>query len=244
MPTSLQDYVVIITGGSSGLGAATARKLIPLGARVMLAARREDQLRSLTAELGPNARYIVTDVASQPAVEHLVRETLRVFGRVDALWNNAGVMALAPFEQGNVADWERQIDINLKGVLYGIHAVLPHLLAQGSGHILATSSIGGLKTMPTSGVYSATKWAVRVLMETLREELAGKIKVTTLYPGSTATELRHAPGGAGLAAAPAGFHDVQQLAAADVAEAVVYALSQPPGVAVNEITVRPLTQKL
>ena len=239
---NIKDKVVVITGASSGMGAATARLLAQLGAKVVLAARREDQLRELTAELGENAHYVLTDVSQRADVEHLIAQAIARFGHVDALWNNAGIMPLSFFDEGKVEEWDRMIDINIKGVLYGINAVLPHMLARGQGHILATSSVGGLKTLPTSGVYGGTKYAVRAIMETLREEMAGKIKVTTVYPGVVATELGHDITSPKVAAVIAQFQDIEKLESADIARAVVYALSQPGSVVVNDLVLRPVAQ--
>ncbi|RYY15281.1 MAG: SDR family oxidoreductase [Cytophagaceae bacterium] len=158
-----KDKVVVITGASSGMGAATARLLAHQGAKVVLAARREDQLQALTAELGENAHYVLTDVSKRADVDSLIQQAIARFGHVDALWNNAGIMPLSFFDEGKVDEWDRMIDINIKGMLYGINAVLPHMLARGQGHILATSSVAGLKTLPTSGVYGGTKYAARAI---------------------------------------------------------------------------------
>jgi NADP-dependent 3-hydroxy acid dehydrogenase YdfG len=241
---NLQNQVVVITGASSGMGAATARKLVQAGAKVVLAARREDQLKALVAELGENAHYVLTDVSQRADMDHLVQEAIAHFGRLDVLWNNAGVMPISFFEEGKVDEWDRMIDVNLKGVLYGIQAVLPHMLARGTGHILATSSVSGYKTFPSTGVYSATKFAVRAIMETLREELAGKIKVTTIYPGAVVTELGHDITSAKIGEIVAKMPPMQRLDADDIANAVVCLLSQPAHVVVNDLTIRPLDQPI
>jgi NADP-dependent 3-hydroxy acid dehydrogenase YdfG len=241
---NLQNQVVVITGASSGMGSATARKLVQAGAKVVLAARREAQLQSLVAELGENAHYVLTDVRQRADVDALIQQAIARFGRVDVLWNNAGVMPISFFDEGKVEEWDRMIDINLKGVLYGIQAVLPHMLERGTGHILATSSVSGYKTFPSTGVYSATKFAVRAIMETLREELAGKIKVTTIYPGAVVTELGHDITSAKLGEIMAKLPPMQRLDADDIANAVVYLLSQPAHVAVNDLTIRPLDQPI
>jgi NADP-dependent 3-hydroxy acid dehydrogenase YdfG len=188
---NIKDKVIVITGASSGMGAATARKLAGLGAKVVLAARREDQLKALVNELGVNAIYVVTDVSKRTDLDNLVKQAISKFGHVDVLWNNAGIMPISFFDEGHVDEWDKMIDINIKGVLYGINAVLPHMLERGQGHILATSSVGGLKTSPGIGVYSGTKFAVRAIMDTLREEVAQTIKVTTIFPGATQSELGH-----------------------------------------------------
>ncbi|UOQ69446.1 SDR family oxidoreductase [Hymenobacter volaticus] len=241
---NLQNQVVVITGASSGMGAATARKLVQLGAKVVLAARREDQLQALVAELGEHAHYVRTDVSQRADMDNLIQQAIARFGRVDVLWNNAGVMPVSFFDEYQVEEWERMIDINLKGVLYGIQAVLPHMLERGTGHILATSSTAGFKTHAGTGVYSATKFAVRAVMETLREELAGQIKVSTIYPGSVMTELGHDITSPKIGAMVSQMPPMQRLTADDIANAVVYLLSQPAHVAVNDLLIRPLDQPM
>jgi len=239
---NIKDKVVVITGASSGMGAATARLLAQSGAKVVLAARREDQLKALVAELGENTHYVLTDVAKRADVDNLIQQAIAKFGHVDALWNNAGIMPLSFFDEGKVEEAERMIDINLKGVLYGIYAVLPHMLERGQGHILTTSSVAGLRTNQSSGVYSGTKFAVRALMDVLREEVAGKVKVTTVFPGIVTTELGHDITSPKVAAVMGSFASQGALEADDIARAVVYALSQPANVVVNDLVLRPLQQ--
>ena len=241
---SIKDKVVVITGASSGMGAATARKLIRLGAKVVLGARREEQLKALVKELGGNAIYVKTDVSKKADVDNLILQAIAAFGKIDVLWNNAGIMPVSFFDEGKLEEWERMIDINIKGVLYGIHAILPHMLERGSGHIIATGSTAGLKTHVASGVYSGTKFAVGAIMETLREELAGKIKVTTISPGAVATELGHDITSAKVFEMFGGLMDLPKLHADAIADAVVYAISQPGNIGINEITIRPLEQAL
>src|SRR5260221_2868310 len=186
---NVKDTVVIIAGASSGMGAVTARKLVQHGAKVVLAARREDKLQQLVTELGTAAIFVKTDVSRRADVDNLIRQAIKEFGKVDVLWNNAGIMPISFFEEGKVEEWDRMIDINIKGVLYGINAVLPYMLERGQGHILATSSIGGKITFKSGGVFSGTKIAVKAIMETLRDETAGKVKTTTIYPGAVTTDL-------------------------------------------------------
>jgi len=236
----LKNKVIVITGASSGMGAAAAKKLVELGAKVVLAARREDQLKELVNEMGDNASYLITDVSKRSDVDALIQHAITKFGKVDVLWNNAGIMPISFFEEGKVEEWERMIDINIKGVLYGIHAVLPHMLQRGDGHILATSSMGGLNTFPSGGVYSATKYAVRAIMETLRKEVGEKIKVTTLYPGTVATELGHDITSPKVSALFGNLNDLPKMDAEAIVNAVVYALSQPGNITVNDIMLRPL----
>jgi NADP-dependent 3-hydroxy acid dehydrogenase YdfG len=241
---NIQNKVVVITGASSGIGAAGARKLIQLGAKVVLAARREDQLKVLAEELGTNAIYVKTDVTKKADLANLIQQAITAFGKVDVLWNNAGIMPLSFFEEGKVEEWDSMIDINIKGVLYGIHAVLPHMLEKGKGHIITTSSTAGAKTNPGSGVYSGTKFAIGAIMETLRQEMSGKIKVTTIAPGAVATELGNTITSAKVFELYGALVEMPKLNAEAIADAVVYAISQPGNIAVNEISVRPLEQMI
>jgi NADP-dependent 3-hydroxy acid dehydrogenase YdfG len=236
------EKVIVITGASSGIGAATARKLVQLGAKVVLAARREDKLQAMVAELGDNAIYVVTDVSKRADLDNLIRLAIAQFGHVDVLLNNAGIMPISYFEEGLVDEWDRMIDINIKGVLYGINAVLPHMLERGQGHIISTSSVAGLKTLAGAGVYSGTKFAVKAIMETLREEVAQTIKVTTIYPGATQSELGHDITSPKIKAQYGNLTAMPKMDEAAIADAVIYAISQPGNISVNEITVRPLGQ--
>jgi NADP-dependent 3-hydroxy acid dehydrogenase YdfG len=239
---NIENKVIVITGASSGIGAATARKLIKLGAKVILAARREDQLKLLVEELGENAMYVITDVSKRPDLDNLVKKTIDRFGKIDVFWNNAGIMPISFFDEGKVEEWDRMIDINIKGVLYGINAVLPHMLERGEGHILATSSVGGIKTTPGIGVYSGTKFAVKAIMETLREEVALTIKVTTIFPGATQSELGHDITSPKIKAAFGNLQNMPKMDEEAISNAVIYAISQPGNITVNEIVLRPLGQ--
>jgi NADP-dependent 3-hydroxy acid dehydrogenase YdfG len=237
---NIRDKVVVITGASSGMGAATARKLVQHGAKVVLAARREDKLQQLVAELGGGALFVKTDVSRRADVDNLIRQAIKEFGKVDVLWNNAGIMPISFFEEGKVEEWDRMIDINIKGVLYGINAVLPLMLERGQGHILATSSIGGKVTFKSGGVYSGTKFAVRAIMETLRDETAGKIKTTTIYPGAVTTELGQDITSPKVFELFGALENIDRLDADAIADAVIYAISQPGNIAINDITLRPI----
>jgi NADP-dependent 3-hydroxy acid dehydrogenase YdfG len=237
---NIKDKVIVITGASSGMGAVTAQKLAALGAKVVLAARRLDKLQALVYELGENAMFVQTDVTVRSDLDRLIALAIQKFGRVDVLWNNAGIMPVSFFEEGHVEEWDKMIDVNIKGVLYGINAVLPHMLERGTGHILATSSIVGKRIFQSSGVYSGTKYAVRAIMETLRDETAGKIKVTTIYPGAVTTELGHDITSSKVAKMAEGMGNFDRLDASAIADAVIYAISQPSNVAVNDVTIRPL----
>jgi NADP-dependent 3-hydroxy acid dehydrogenase YdfG len=181
-------------------------------------------------------------VSKQADFDNLAQQTIARFGHIDVLWNNAGVMPISFFEEGKVEEWERMIDINIKGVLYGINAVLPHMLQRGQGHILATSSVGGLRTFPSGGVYSATKFAVRAIMETLHQEVCDKIKVTTIYPGATQSELGHDITSPKVRALYGNFENMPRMDEEAIADAVIYAISQPQNVIINDLVLRPLGQ--
>jgi NADP-dependent 3-hydroxy acid dehydrogenase YdfG len=239
---NIKDKVIVITGASSGMGAATARKLAELGAKVVLAARREDELQALVQELGDNTIYVKTDVSKRSDTDNMIRQAIEKFGQVDVLWNNAGIMPISYFDEGKVEEWDSMIDINIKGVLNGINAVLPHMLERGKGHILATSSIAGLKTFQSAGVYSATKYAVRAIMDTLTEEMAGKVRVTTVYPGAVTTGLGRTITSTKVIERFGQLKDLTALHVDDIANAVIYAISQPDHVAVNDIVIRPAGQ--
>lgn len=238
---SLQGKVVMITGASSGIGEACARRLARHGARLVLAARRTDRLAQLAAELGESTLWAATDVTRLDELEALATAARERFGRIDVLINNAGIMPISMLAQGCVDDWSRMIDVNIKGVLYGIHVVLGGMLAQGSGHVINISSVAGLTVGPGSAVYSGTKFAVRAISEGLRQECVGKVRVTTICPGLVTSELTES------ITIPAFKERAQKLyegaiSADAIADAVVYAIGQPDQVAVNEIVVRPLSQ--
>jgi NADP-dependent 3-hydroxy acid dehydrogenase YdfG len=239
---NIKGKVVVITGASSGMGAATARKLIGLGAKVVLAARREDQLKTMVKELGKNSMYVITDVSKRADMDNMIKQAIDQFDHINVLWNNAGVMPISFFDEGLVDEWDRMIDINIKGVLYGINAVLPHMLQRGKGHILATSSIGGLKTSPGIGVYAGTKFAVRAIMDTLREEVAQTIKVTTIFPGATQSELGHDITSPKIRALYGNLKDMPKMDEEAIANAVIYAISQPDNITINDVVLRPLGQ--
>lgn|SRR5512138_604161 len=231
--------VVIITGASSGIGAATARVLAQNGAKVVLGARRTDRLRTLVnaiREGGGTAEYKAVDVTNRESVLELVTFGRDTYGRVDVLFNNAGVMPVSPMNALKTEEWDRIIDVNIRGVLNGIAAALPIMEAQGSGHIINTASTGAHAIGAQFGVYCASKYAVRAITEGLRQEM-DKIRVTLISPGVTESELGHDISVTETASA------VQQLRttalpASAIANAVLYAVSQPEDVDVNEIIVR------
>jgi NADP-dependent 3-hydroxy acid dehydrogenase YdfG len=238
---SIQGKVVMVTGASSGIGEATARALARHGARLVLAARRTDRLARLATELGDQVLWAATDVTQLADLQALAEQAVARFGRIDVLVNNAGIMPVSMLAQGRVDDWDRMIDVNIKGVLYGIHAVLGGMLAQGAGHIINISSVAGLAVGPGGAVYSATKFAVRAITDGLRQECVGKVRVTSICPGLVSSELTES------ITVPAFKERAQKLyegamPAQAVADAVLYAMGQPDNVAVNEIVVRPLSQ--
>ncbi|AVH64201.1 MULTISPECIES: SDR family oxidoreductase [unclassified Nostoc] len=242
----IENKVVIITGASSGLGEATAKRLAASGAKLMLAARREDRLKELVtaiAKSGGTATYQVIDVTDRSQVEALAKKTLSTYGRIDVLINNAGLMPLSPLDQVKVEEWDRMIDVNIKGVLYGIAAVLPIMRQQKSGHVINLSSVAGHKVFAGSAVYCATKYAVRAISEGLRLESNGEIRSTNISPGAVATELTSTITDKDTAA---GINQLYAIAidADAIARAIVYAIEQPDDVDVNEIIIRPTRQEL
>lgn len=187
---SIQNKVVIITGASSGIGAATAKLLASKGAKVVLAARREDRLQALASEIGANAIYQATDVTNRAQMASLVQLALDHFGCVDVLYNNAGVMPQGNLSERDYDQWQKMLDINIMGVLNGIGAVLPTMQAQQDGLIISTDSVAGHVVYPASAVYNGTKYAVRAIMEGLRqEEKDNGIRSTIVSPGAVKTEL-------------------------------------------------------
>lgn len=242
----IQNKVVIITGASSGLGEATAKRLAASGAKLMLAARREDRLKELVAAIaqsGGTATYRVTDVADRVQVETLAKETLSTYGRIDVLINNAGLMPLSPLDQVKVEEWDQMIDVNIKGVLYGIAAVLPIMRQQKSGHVINLSSVAGHKVFPGSAVYCATKYAVRAISEGLRLESNGEIRSTNISPGAVATELTSTITDKDTAAGMTQLYAIA-IDADAIARAIAYTIEQPSDVDVNEIIIRPTRQEL
>jgi NADP-dependent 3-hydroxy acid dehydrogenase YdfG len=237
--SNLNGKVIVITGASSGIGEASARHLASLGAKLVLGARRADRLRKLAESIGEHAVWRETDVTKLTDQQSLAAHALKHFGRIDALVNNAGIMPASPIAMGKVEDWDRMIDVNVKGVLYGIHAVLGHMLERGSGSIVNIASVSAHESHAGGAVYSASKFAVRAITDGLRKEVSGKVRVCMICPGLTESELKES---LTVAAIREQAHDLYKLAmpAQAIAEAIAYALLQPDSVAVNEIIVRPL----
>jgi NADP-dependent 3-hydroxy acid dehydrogenase YdfG len=247
MSENIAGKVVVITGASSGLGAATARHLSAEGAPVVLGARRAERIQSLADELsakGGRALALATDVTDRAQVQRLVAAAVERFGRIDVLINNAGLMPHSPLERLKIDDWDRMIDVNLKGVLYGIAAALPHMQRQKSGHIINVSSVAGHKVRPGGVVYAATKSAVRVLSEGLRMEVKPyNIRTTVISPGAVDTELPNSATEPDVAANLRTMYAEMALPADSFARMVAFAIGQPEDVDVNEILFRPTRQE-
>lgn len=242
----IKDKVVVITGASSGLGEATARRLVNGGAKVVLGARRMERLQSLAQELGLDERAVVkTDVTQRDQVEALVERAIQLHGRIDVMLNNAGVMPHSPLERLKVEEWDQMIDVNIKGVLYGIAAAMPPMTAQKSGQIINVSSVAGHKVGPGSAVYAATKHAVRVISEGLRQEVKPyNIRSTIISPGAVDTELPNSISENDVSEAIHDFYEQYAIPADSFARSVEFAMSQPEDVDINEILFRPTSQVL
>jgi NADP-dependent 3-hydroxy acid dehydrogenase YdfG len=248
MSNNIKGKVVVITGASSGLGEATARLLSAEGASVVLGARRVERLKSLADELtakGGKALAVATDVTHCDQVKRLVDAAVQTFGRIDVMINNAGLMPHSPLERLKIDDWNRTIDVNIKGVLYGIAAALPYMKQQKAGHFINVSSVAGHKVTPNGAVYCATKHAVRALSEGLRVEVKPyNIRTTIISPGAVATELPDSITEPDIAERTHKFYKDVAIPADSFARAVVFAMSQPDDVDVNEILFRPTRQEL
>ena len=248
MSNNIAGKVVVITGASSGLGEATARLLSAQGASVALGARRVDRLKSLAGELTKadgKALALATDVTHSDQVKQLVDAAVRTYGRIDVMINNAGLMPQSPLERLKIDDWDRMIDVNIKGVLYGIAAALPYMKQQKAGHIINVSSVAGHKVRPGGVVYSATKHAVRVISEGLRQEVKPyNIRTTVISPGAVDTELPNSVTEPDFAQGVQKFYKEIAIPADSFARAVAYAMSQPEEVDINEILFRPTRQEV
>lgn len=248
MSDNIEAKVVVITGASSGLGEASAKLLSREGASVVLGARREDRIRSLADELtgsGGKALAVTTDVTHRDQVKGLVAAAVNAYGRIDVMINNAGLMPQSPIERLKIDEWDRMIDVNIKGVLYGIAAALPYMKQQKAGHIINVSSVAGHKVGPGFAVYAATKHAVRALSEGLRQEVKPyNIRTTVISPGAVATELPDSVSDPDAAERLRKFYAEMAIPADSFARAVAFAISQPEDVDVNEILFRPTRQEL
>ncbi len=239
----MKDKVIAITGASSGIGEAIARELAARGARLILGARRLDRLEALADELGGSVLPFSLDVTDRTRFQEFVAAAVEKFGRLDVLINNAGIMPLSPLEANLVEEWEATVDVNIKGVLYGISAALPQFRKQDSGHLINVSSVAGHLVFPGASVYCATKFAVRALSEGFRQEAGPNIRTTILSPGTTRSELGQTITHADTVRA---IEPLVNLAidASSMARAVAFAIEQPADVDVNELLIRPTAQTL
>ena len=248
MTTNIDGKIIVITGASSGLGEAAARHLAGKGAKVVLGARRAERIEALAEEIrtaGGEALPIATDVTDRAQVANLIDTAVRDFGRVDVLINNAGIMPLSALESLKVDEWDRMIDVNIKGVLYGIAAALPHMKAQRSGHVITTASVAGHLIFPASSVYSGTKFAVRAICEGFRQEVKDyNIRTTIVSPGAVKTELLDHISDEAVQGANRDFVGSVGISPSSFASMVAFAISQPDDVDVNEIIFRPTAQPL
>lgn len=244
----IKDKVVIITGASSGIGEATAKLLASRGAKVVLGARREEKLKQLVDEIekaGGQAAYQVMDVTSPSDNANIVELAKKTFGGVDVIFLNAGIMPTAPLSAMKTDEWHQTVDINIKGVLNGVAAVLPTFVSQKSGQIIANSSVAGLKAYPGGAVYGGSKWFVRDFMEVLRMESAQEgtnIRTATIYPAAINTELLGTITHEFAAQAMTALYKQHGISADRVANVVAFAIDQPADTNVNEFTIGPTTQ--
>lgn len=244
---AIKNKVIAITGASSGIGEATALRLAAAGAKLVLGARREDRLADLVQRIrdaGGEAVYQALDVSRREDATRFVRFAADTQGRLDVLVNNAGTMPLSRLDAGRVEEWDRMIDVNIKGVLYGIAAALPLMQRQGSGQFVNVSSIAGRLVFPTAAVYCGTKFAVHAISEGLRQEAGPNIRVTTIAPGATTSELFDTIADAQTKAQLMEAFADDALPADAIARAIEFAIGQPAEMDVNEIVVRPTAQTL
>lgn len=244
----IKDKVVIITGASSGIGEATARLLAGKGAKVVLGARREDRLKRIADEIraaGGQAVYQTLDVTDPAANEAIVERARAEFGRVDVIFLNAGIMPNSPLSELRTDEWHQTVDINVKGVLNSVAAVLPTFIAQKSGHVIANSSVAGLKAYPGGAVYGGTKWFVRDFMEVLRMESAQEgtnIRTATIYPAAINTELLGTISHKDTAKGMTALYDQFGISPDRIASVVAFAIDMPEDTTINEFTVGPANQ--
>ena len=237
----LSDKVILVTGASSGIGAGVVRELGRAGAKLMIGARRTDRLEALKGEIegeGGTVAVRALDVTDRASVEAFAAAAMAEFGRIDVLVNNAGIMPLSNLNVLKIDEWDRMIDVNIRGVLHGIAAVLPVMEAQGEGQIINVSSVGGLRVVPRAAVYCATKYAVRAISDGLRQE-HGNIRVTCVYPGVVESELADSITDPAAAEAMEAFR-ANALKPEAIAKAIRHVIEQPAGVDTSEIVVRPV----
>lgn len=248
MKKNIEGKVIVITGASSGLGEAAAKHLSEQGAIVVLGARRVDRIKALAEQINKNggkAFALATDVTKVEQVKALVDAAVKNYERLDVMINNAGLMPRSPLERLKIDEWNQMIDVNIKGVLYGIAAALPYMKEQKSGHVINVSSVAGHVVRPGGVVYSATKYAVRVISEGLRQEVKDyNLRTTIISPGAVATELPNTISEPDLAKAMKDFYEQHAIPADSFARAVAFAISQPEEVDINEILFRPTSQLL
>ena len=239
---NIKNKVIIITGASSGIGEETARVFSANGAKVVLCARREDKLKALAAELGDAAAYIKADVSSLSDMEAVIRLAKEKFGTVDVLFANAGIMPASNVAECKTDDWNAMIDINIRGVLNAIAAVMPEFKAKKQGHVVVTSSMAGQRSVPGNAVYCGTKHFVRAFMDSFRSESiqdGTNIKTTVIYPGAIKTELLNTVAPSETKKMVEQFYEKVGIEPDAIANAVLYAVSQPANVDVSDIIVRP-----
>ncbi|GAA3417368.1 SDR family oxidoreductase [Streptosporangium vulgare] len=233
--------IIAVTGASSGIGEATALRLAADGHHLLLGARRTDRLEQLTAKIisdGGSASFRRLDVTEAADVRTFVAAARERYGRLDVMVNNAGVMPLSPLAELKVDEWDRMIDVNVRGVLHGIAAALPVMREQGGGHFVNIASVGAYEVSPTAAVYCATKFAVRAISEGLRQESAGDIRVSVVSPGVTESELADSISDPVAREAMKTYRSVT-IPAEAIADAIAFAIGRPPEVDVNEIVIRP-----
>jgi NADP-dependent 3-hydroxy acid dehydrogenase YdfG len=246
MTQGVQDKVIVITGASSGLGEAAARRLARAGAKLVLGARRLERMQALAQELSlGDGACLRTDVTDRAQVQQLADHAIGLHGRIDVMINNAGLMPQSPLERLKVDDWDRMIDVNIKGVLYGIAAALPAMQRQKAGHFINVSSVAGHKVRAGGAVYAATKHAVRALSEGLRQEVKPyNIRTTVISPGAVATELPDSVTEPDVSQSFHKFYEDFAISADSFARAVVFVIEQPADVDINEILYRPTRQEV
>jgi NADP-dependent 3-hydroxy acid dehydrogenase YdfG len=236
--------VAVVTGASSGIGEATVRALAAEGAAVVAGARRKERLDGLVEEIGRKAIAIECDVTDESQAHNLVQRAVEEYGRIDILVNNAGVMLLSTVGKGLSDQWRQMFEVNVMGLLYATDAAIGHMKEQGSGHLVNISSVAGRKvTRDSSGVYAGTKHAVNAISEGLRQELLeNNVRVTIVGPGAVDTELPDHITDEEAREGLSGLLKLERLQAEDIADAIVYAVTQPERVSVNEILIRPTQQ--